>query len=110
MRTGAYHAWTVPSLGTLRFYPEYVSTKEFPLILLGPKRPLFLIDGEAKPFDPSSSVRAFVKLQDIQWHTMQIFERDRLLMRCDFLSEISNQSLNVIEIKSAMPVRLVHSP
>jgi dienelactone hydrolase len=24
---GAYHAWTVPSLVTLRFYPEYVSTK-----------------------------------------------------------------------------------
>src|SRR5262252_2499334 len=51
---GTYHAWTVPSLTTLRFYPEYVSTKKCPLILLGPNRPAFLIDGQAKPFDPSS--------------------------------------------------------
>ena len=51
---GAYHAWTVPSLVTLRFYPEYVSTKKCPLILLGPNRPVLLIDGQAKPFDPSS--------------------------------------------------------
>jgi dienelactone hydrolase len=50
----AYHAWTVPSLVTLRHYPEYVSTKKCPLILLGPNRPVFLIDGQAKPFDPSS--------------------------------------------------------
>ena len=45
---GAYHAWTVPSLGTLRFYPDYVSTKKCPLILLGPNRLLFLSDGENK--------------------------------------------------------------
>jgi dienelactone hydrolase len=51
---GAYHAWTVPSLTTLRFYPEYPSTKNCPLILLGPNRPMFLIDGQEKPFDPSS--------------------------------------------------------
>jgi len=51
---GAYHAWTVPGLATLRFYPEYPSTKKCPLILLGPNRPAFLIDGQAKPFDPSS--------------------------------------------------------
>ena len=51
---GAYHAWTVPSLVTLRFYPEFVSTKKCPLILLGPNRPVLLIDGQAKPFDPSS--------------------------------------------------------
>jgi dienelactone hydrolase len=50
----AYHAWTVPSLVTLRFYPDYVSTKKCPLILLGPNRPVLLIDGQAKPFDPSS--------------------------------------------------------
>ena len=51
---GAYHAWTVPSLGTLRFYPQYPSTKKCPLILLGPNRPVFLIDGQAKPFDPNA--------------------------------------------------------
>jgi dienelactone hydrolase len=51
---GAYHAWTVPSLVTLRFYPEYVSTKKCPVILLGPNRPALLVDGQAKPFDPSS--------------------------------------------------------
>jgi hypothetical protein len=51
---GAYHAWTVPDLTTPRFYPDYVSTKRCPLILLGPKRPALLIDGEAKPFDPAT--------------------------------------------------------
>jgi dienelactone hydrolase len=51
---GAYHAWTVPSLVTLRFYPDYVSTKKCPLILLGPNRPVFLIKGQEQPFDPST--------------------------------------------------------
>jgi dienelactone hydrolase len=51
---GAYHAWTVPDLTTERFYPDLVSTKKCPLILLGPKRPAFLIDSEVKPFDPAA--------------------------------------------------------
>jgi dienelactone hydrolase len=51
---GAYHAWTVPDQPTARFYPDFVSTKKCPLILLGPKRPALLIDGEAKPFDPAT--------------------------------------------------------
>jgi dienelactone hydrolase len=50
----AYHAWTVPSLTTLRFYPEYGSTKKCPLILLGSGRPVLLIDGQPGPFDPSA--------------------------------------------------------
>ncbi len=49
---GAYHAWTVPSLTTLRFYPEYASTKKCPLILIGTNRPTLLVDGQLKPFDP----------------------------------------------------------
>ena len=48
---GAYHAWTVPGLTTLRFYPEYPSTKQCPLILLGSGRPALLIDGGLTPFD-----------------------------------------------------------
>jgi dienelactone hydrolase len=51
---GAYHAWTVPSLTTLRFYPEYGSTKKCPLILIGPSRPALLVDGQMKPFDPNT--------------------------------------------------------
>jgi dienelactone hydrolase len=51
---GAYHAWTVPNLRTLRFYGEYGSTKKCPLILLGPGRPAVLVDGRTKPFDPNS--------------------------------------------------------
>lgn len=51
---GAYHAWTVPNLTTARFYPDFVSTKKCPLILLGPKPPTWLMDGEAKPFDPAA--------------------------------------------------------
>jgi dienelactone hydrolase len=50
---GAYHAWTVPALTTLRFYPEYPSTKQCPLILLGSGRPALLIDGGLAPFDPN---------------------------------------------------------
>jgi dienelactone hydrolase/uncharacterized membrane protein len=50
----AYHAWTVPSLTTLRFYPEYGSTKKCPLILLGSGRPALLVDGQLTPFDPGS--------------------------------------------------------
>lgn len=50
---GAYHAWTVPGLARLRFYPDYVSTKDCPLILLGSNGPAFLIDGQAAPFDPA---------------------------------------------------------
>jgi dienelactone hydrolase len=51
---GAYHAWTFSDLTAARFYPDFVSTKKCPLILLGPKRPALLIDGEAKPFDPAT--------------------------------------------------------
>jgi dienelactone hydrolase len=51
---GAYHAWTVPSWTSLRFYPEYPSTKKCPLILLGSGRPNLLIDGQLTPFDPNS--------------------------------------------------------
>jgi dienelactone hydrolase len=48
---GAYHAWTVPGAGTVHFDPEYVSTKNCPIILLGANAPMFLIDGQTKPFD-----------------------------------------------------------
>jgi dienelactone hydrolase len=51
---GAYHAWTVPSLTTLRFYPEYPSTKKCPLILIGPAQRSLLVDGEVKSFDPNT--------------------------------------------------------
>ena len=47
-------AWTVPGLVPARFYPDYVSTTKCPLIQLGPNPPAFLIDGQAKPFDPSA--------------------------------------------------------
>ena len=43
-----------PSLTTLRFYPEYASTKQCPLILLGSGRPTLLVDGHPAPFDPAS--------------------------------------------------------
>ncbi|HUH85337.1 MAG TPA: dienelactone hydrolase family protein [Stellaceae bacterium] len=49
----ADHAWTVPG-ATPRFHPDYVSTKECPFILLGPKQLALLIDGQARPFDPAA--------------------------------------------------------
>lgn len=51
---GAYHAWTAPSLGSGRFYPDLVSTKKCPLILLGPKQPGVLVNGKVEPFDPAA--------------------------------------------------------
>ena len=51
---GAYHAWTIPGLVPSRFYREYVSTKNCPLVLLGARQPAFLIEGQAKPFDLGS--------------------------------------------------------
>ena len=50
---GAYHAWTIPDVPTPRFFPELVSAKKCPMILLGPNGLAFLIGGESKPFDPS---------------------------------------------------------
>jgi len=50
---GAYHAWTVPNLVTLRFYPEFLSTKHCPVLLLGSNQPPALLsDGQVKPFEP----------------------------------------------------------
>ena len=50
---GGQHAWTVSTLGPLRFYPQYGSAKKCPFILLGSREPTLLIDGRAKPFDPN---------------------------------------------------------
>jgi dienelactone hydrolase len=57
----AYHAWTVPSLTTLRFYPEYGSTKQCPLILLGSGRPARLVDGQSLAFDPNGQSACMAK-------------------------------------------------
>jgi dienelactone hydrolase len=49
---GAYHAWTVSSLGSPRFYPQYASTRKCPYVLLGPSQPTLLVEGRQKPVDP----------------------------------------------------------
>ena len=36
---GAYHAWTVPSLGAPRFYGQDQSTRKCPYLILGPAQP-----------------------------------------------------------------------
>jgi dienelactone hydrolase len=51
---GAYHAWTVPSLGSPRFYPQYGSTRKCPLILLGRAPPALLVDGRESPLAPDA--------------------------------------------------------
>ena len=90
---GAYHAWTIPRLGTLRFYPEYVSTKNVRSFCSGQIDRCSSSMVKQSRSIQAPSVRALVKLQDIQWHMMQRFERNRLLMRCGFLSDISNHSV-----------------
>jgi len=51
---GGQHAWTVSTLGPLRFYPQYGSTRRCPFILLGSRGPALLIGGRAEPFDPNA--------------------------------------------------------
>jgi dienelactone hydrolase len=48
---GAYHAWTVPGLGAVRFYPQYGSTRKCPFILLARMGPMLLTEGRERPFD-----------------------------------------------------------
>jgi dienelactone hydrolase len=40
---GAYHAWTVTTLGAPTFYPQYRSTRKCPYLLLGPSQAALLI-------------------------------------------------------------------
>jgi dienelactone hydrolase len=49
----AHHAWTVSSLGALRFYPQYGSMRKCPLVLLGASGPSLLMEGHATAFDLS---------------------------------------------------------
>ena len=51
---GAYHAWTVPTLGAPRFYPQYDSTRKCPYLLLGSSRPALLVDGQERPMELSA--------------------------------------------------------
>ena len=51
---GAFHAWTVPTLGTPRFYAQYLSTRKCPVILFGRGAPTVLVDGREQPFDPDT--------------------------------------------------------
>src|SRR5581483_7141366 len=48
---GAYHAWTVPTLGAERFYPQYGSTRKCPFVLLAAMGPMLLINRQERPFD-----------------------------------------------------------
>ena len=68
---GAHHASTVTSLGQLRFYPEYVSTKKCPLILLGSNRPAFLVMAKRLLSTRVRSVHAWPRHQGTPWRTMR---------------------------------------
>jgi dienelactone hydrolase len=71
---GAYHAWTVPSLGAARFYPQYPSTRKCPYLLLGPSRTALLISGREAPMDPKVMQSC---LKDGQGYTMAYDESAR---------------------------------
>ncbi len=53
---GAVHAWTVSDLVKPRFYPDYLSTKKCPVLLLRQGPPMLLAGGELEPFDPDALV------------------------------------------------------
>ena len=48
---GAYHAWTVATLGAPTFFPQYRSTRKCPYLLLGPSAPALLVEGQEKPIE-----------------------------------------------------------
>jgi dienelactone hydrolase len=50
---GAYHAWTVPGVGAVRFHPQYESTRKCPYVLIGPSGPALLVDGRPAPLPPT---------------------------------------------------------
>jgi dienelactone hydrolase len=50
---GAWHAWTVPSLGAPRFYPQYASTRKCPSFVMGPSTMTLLVGGELTQIDPT---------------------------------------------------------
>jgi dienelactone hydrolase len=50
---GAWHAWTVPSLGAPRFYSQYASTRKCPNFVMGPSTVTLLVGGELTPIDPA---------------------------------------------------------
>jgi dienelactone hydrolase len=50
---GAYHAWTVSSLGAARFYPQYPSTRKCPYVLISSATPMFLVDGKPMSMPPT---------------------------------------------------------
>jgi dienelactone hydrolase len=50
---GAWHAWTVPSLGAPQFYPQYISTRKCPGFVMGPSTVTLLVGGELVPIDPN---------------------------------------------------------
>jgi dienelactone hydrolase len=51
---GAYHAWTVPSLGAPNFYPQYRSNRKCPYLLLGSSSQMLLVGGRETPLGPNS--------------------------------------------------------
>ena len=51
--SGAYHAWTNPSIPKARYFPNHGSTRKCPLLLVGEVRLRILVDGEEKNFDPA---------------------------------------------------------
>jgi dienelactone hydrolase len=48
---GAYHAWTVTTLGAPTFYPQYRSTRKCPYLLLGASLPTLLVEGHERPIE-----------------------------------------------------------
>ena len=70
-----------------RVFPDYVSTTKCPLIQLGPNPPAFLIDGQAKPFDPSAFAACVAEAPgysmgfDATIRTQSLADAARLLQR-----------------------------
>jgi dienelactone hydrolase len=67
---GAYHAWTVSTLGRARFYPQYPSARKCPLILFGAGPPTFLVGGKEAPLD----LDAFERCRQESWGYTMAFD------------------------------------
>ena len=77
----AYHGWTAPDLPSARFYPDFVSTKKCPLILLGARRrPCSSTASRSRSTRPPSR-RAPPQRRAIRWDLMRRFALNRSPMR-----------------------------
>ena len=66
---GAFHAWTVPTLGAPHFYAQYLSTRKCPVFLFARGAPTVLLDGARSRSTRTRSPRASPRGPATPWRS-----------------------------------------